>query len=194
MYRFIRSFSKAKIKPIETAGFTNSIDYWKNRYESGRNSGSGSYNNLAVYKGEILNNFLQKHKINSVIELGCGDGNQLKYFQFPKYIGFDISDYIIEKCREIFRNDSTKIFLNLAQLEGYHADLVISLDVIYHLIEDDIFENYMISLFNCSDKFVIIYSCNFIDDGTYAPHVKPREFTQWITLNIRDFLLIRNSK
>lgn len=40
------------------------------------------------------------------------------------------------------------------------ADLTLSLDVIYHLIEDNVFFTYMDRLFDSSTKFVIIYSLN----------------------------------
>ena len=37
---------------------------------------------------------------------------------------------------------------------------------------------------------MIIYSCNFEDDGTFAHHVKPRKFTDWIDNQRQDFKLI----
>ena len=58
------------------------------------------------------------------------------------------------------------------------ADLSISLDVIYHLLEDHIFHLYMKNLFNSSNKYVCIYSSNV--DGGWAKHVKHRKFTNWI--------------
>ena len=83
--------------------FTTSEEYWIERYKSGGNSGAGSYNNLAAFKGEVINEFVSKNKIETVIEFGCGDGNQLEYFKFPSYIGFDISPFIVSKCRERFK-------------------------------------------------------------------------------------------
>ena len=58
--------------------FTASDDYWEERYSKGKNSGAGSYNELARFKAEVLNGFVQKQNIRSVIEFGCGDGNQLQ--------------------------------------------------------------------------------------------------------------------
>ena len=54
-----------------------SSKYWENRYKAGGNSGSGSYSNLAIFKAEIINSFVKDNKIESVIEFGCGDGQQL---------------------------------------------------------------------------------------------------------------------
>jgi len=54
----------------------NSANYWNHRYEQGGNSGSRSYNNLAYYKGKIINNFIEKNNIKSIIDYGVGDKNQ----------------------------------------------------------------------------------------------------------------------
>ncbi len=54
----------------------NSANYWNHRYEQGGNSGSRSYNNLAYYKGKIINNFIEKNNIKSIIDYGVGDENQ----------------------------------------------------------------------------------------------------------------------
>ena len=41
----------------------SSKDYWEKRYAEGGNSGYGSYNNLAKFKAEVINNFIIKNKI-----------------------------------------------------------------------------------------------------------------------------------
>ena len=56
----------------------NSMDYWNERYSSGGNSGTGSYGELAFYKADFINKFIDANQILSVVEFGCGDGNQLK--------------------------------------------------------------------------------------------------------------------
>ena len=60
----------------------------------------------------------------------------------------------------------------------YKADLTISLDVIYHLLEDNVFNLYMQNLFNSSNKYVCIYSSNI--DMKWSSHVRHRKFTNWI--------------
>jgi hypothetical protein len=61
-------------------------------------------------------------------------------------------------------------------------DLVISLDVIYHLVEDEVFGAYMRSLFASAGRFVVIYSSNKIEPSE-VPHVRHRPFTDWIEAN-----------
>ena len=56
-----------KNKMFPDAKFTNSQEYWRNRYKRGGNSGAGSYNNLAEFKGEIINEFVSKNNVKTVI-------------------------------------------------------------------------------------------------------------------------------
>jgi len=58
------------------------------------------------------------------------------------------------------------------------AELSISLDVIYHLLEDNAFNIYMHNLFNSSKRYVCIYSSKV--DKKWDKHVRHRKFTEWI--------------
>src|SRR5689334_9848740 len=131
---------KSKIKKIFSSnGFDGSRKYWEKRYEKGGTSGSGSYGHLADFKAEILNNFVQSNNVRSVIEFGCGDGNQLKLSNYPSYIGFDISDASINRCMTIFSGDRSKRFKLADKYENETAELALSLDVIFHLTEDNVY-------------------------------------------------------
>ncbi len=164
--------------------FRGSKNYWIQRYESDRTSGAGSYNKLAEFKAEVLNGFVKEHSISSVIEYGCGDGNQLAIADYPSYIGFDISPKAIASCEKAFRTDPSKSFNLMDEYNGETAQLTISLDVIYHLVEDEIFEAHMRRLFDSSQRFVIIYSSNTdVNETKTAPHVKHRKFTEWVATN-----------
>jgi len=160
------------------------MEYWQQRYESGGNSGAGSYNELAEFKANVLNCFVKDNTIDTVLEYGCGDGNQLKLAKYPSYIGFDVSQKAISRCTSIFAENRTKTFRLLRKYNGEIAQLTLSLDVIYHLIEDEVFSDYMERLFTSSSRFVIIYSSN-CDGEQYkkAPHVKHRKFTDWVEIN-----------
>ena len=81
--------------------FKNSASYWQERYKKGGNSGTGSYNLLAEFKAEIINTFIKENSIETVVEFGCGDGNQLKYYQFKNYLGYDVSTESINICKTI---------------------------------------------------------------------------------------------
>lgn len=166
--------------------FVKSKNYWESRYQQNSNSGPGSYGRLAEFKAQILNDFVKQHTIQTVIELGCGDGNQLKLANYPSYIGYDVSKTVIELCRSIFQEDKTKSFEVIENPMQYHtsADLALSLDVIFHLTETEVFNSYMQQLFKLSTDYVIIYSSNY--DGYIAEHVRCRKFTKWIDRNVSD--------
>ena len=173
--------------------FKDSNTYWINRYSNGGNSGDGSYNKLAEFKAEIINDFVDKEDIISVIEFGCGDGNQLKHAKYPKYTGFDISIEIINSCSSLFQNDKSKLFKHVDSYRNESSELTLSLDVIYHLIEDDVFEKYMDLLFKSSNKYVIIYSSNTdINPENTANHVKHRRFSNWIDSNLSEWSLLKH--
>jgi SAM-dependent methyltransferase len=166
-----------------------SSDYWEKRYIDGGNSGAWSYGSLAEFKAEILNNFVNENNIQSVIEFGCGDGNQLLFLNYPKYTGYDVSKTAVALCRNKFMGDNSKQFYLLNEYHNEKAELAISLDVIFHLIEDKVFDNYMTLLFSASERYVIIYSSNKIE-YTPAKHVKHRKFMDWIEQNEREWQLI----
>jgi SAM-dependent methyltransferase len=166
--------------------FGNSSRYWEERYARGGNSGAGSYGRLALFKAEFLNDFVQRRAVQSVVELGCGDGHQLSLARYPSYLGFDVAPTAIELCAKRFAGDTSKRFvLHDSQREPAPvrvAELALSLDVIYHLVEDEVFDAYMRHLFAAATRYVIIYASNE-EAPSPAPHVRHRRFTDWVKLH-----------
>ncbi|NJK88642.1 MAG: class I SAM-dependent methyltransferase [Myxococcales bacterium] len=179
--------------------FRGSGSYWEKRYRSGGTSGEGSYGRLAAFKAEVLNAFVQRHGIHHVLELGCGDGNQLSFAEYRDYTGLDIAPEAVRRCRERYAGDQNKRFLMYdpasyepGQTTG-RADLALSLDVIFHLVEDEVFDAYMRHLFASSHRFVGIYSSNFdAPGGPKAPHVRHRRFADWIATHRPESVLIEH--
>jgi hypothetical protein len=170
--------------------FPGSAAYWEKRYLSGGNSGAGSYDKFAEFKAEFLNRFVQERGVGSVIEFGSGDGNQLQYAAYGSYIGVDVSHKAVELCRSKFAGDPSKTFLHTSEFRGQRADLALSLDVIYHLIEDSVFDRYMETLFASAEAYVIIYSSNYEESSqSHGAHVRHREFTKWVSLHRPDWRL-----
>jgi SAM-dependent methyltransferase len=174
--------------PVVAAGrrlvFRGSPPYWENRYRAGGTSGAGSYGRLAAFKAEALNEFVRTKGIRSVIELGCGDGAQLALAEYPRYVGVDVAAACVERCNVRFRTDPKKSFYLATALPQDLGtfELGLSLDVVYHLVEDDVFDAYMRELFRRSERHIVIYSSNY-DALTSTPHVRHRKFTSWITAN-----------
>lgn len=171
----------------------NSKLYWEARYKNGGNSGAGSYNKLALFKAEIINEFIKNNNIKSVIDYGVGDGNQLKLlYTNIDYIGLDISPTVINKCKHLFMNDIKKKFYVVDDhiCSTIKSNLVLSCDVLYHLIEDSVYTNYIHNLLTMSDKYVIIYAKD--NDINHCQHVKFRKFTEYIKENYDMWKLIQH--
>lgn len=168
--------------------FPGSARYWDRRYGLGGTSGDGSYGAMAEAKAGFLNNFVARNGINSVIEFGCGDGHQLSLADYPRYVGLDVSRAAIEMCRRRFADDRAKSFFlyDGACFEDraglFRSDLAISLDVIYHLVEDSVFHTYMEHLFAAAAGYVVVYATN-AELPRAAPHVRHRRFSPWIEDN-----------
>jgi cyclopropane fatty-acyl-phospholipid synthase-like methyltransferase len=166
-------------------------EYWEDRYKNGGNSGLGSHDLEAInFKANYINNLIIENDIKTLIEFGCGDGNQLKLLKgYVKYFGTDISKTIINKCSEMFNGDTSKVFEHdLNKLLNIKYDLSISLDVIYHLVEDNVFDNYMNNLFNASN-LVSIYSTNS-NSPSSVKHIKHRNLTEYINNTYPSYKLI----
>jgi hypothetical protein len=172
-------------RAIDRRGFGDSGSYWDRRYLSGGDSGEGSYGRLAEFKAEVINDLVASHGFRTVLEFGVGDGAQLDLAKYPSYVGLDVSPTAIEWCRKRFAGDASKSF-------GVHdaltdplpakADVTLSLDVVYHLVEDAVFEAYMGHLFDAAEKMVIVYASNK-DEAQRVPHVRHRWFTGWVQAN-----------
>jgi SAM-dependent methyltransferase len=174
--------------------FHSSAAYWEQTYARGGTSGPGSYGALAQAKAAFLNRFVKARDIQSVIEFGCGDGNQLSLASYPRYIGLDVSRTAIKLCMQRFAGDRDKSFFLydtscFADHAGlFKADAALSLDVVYHLVEDSIFETYMSHLFDAAHGHVVVYATNGdIRDG--APHVRHRSFSAWVRDNRPEWCL-----
>ena len=88
-----------------------------------------------------------------------------------------------------YKNDPTKSFHLLARHSVKQSELSLSLDVIYHRIEDDVFHDHMKMLFEATRKYVIIYSSNFVQKT--RRHVRHRKFSDWIAQNRPEFKRIQ---
>jgi hypothetical protein len=124
----------------------------------------------------------------NVIEFGSGDGNQMSYFDVEQYTGVDISEYVINVCKQTYKKFVT--YDEYYKL-SHNFDLALSLDVIYHLVDDIVYEKYMDDLFNSTNKFVIIYSSNNSEKYNKS-HVYSRKFTDYIDIKFTRAKLLHN--
>ena len=106
----LRSITLYMYRYLEKIVFIDSQIYWEQRYANDGTAGYGSTGRLADFKAEIINDFVRKRQISSIIEFGCGDGMQLSLADYPTYIGLDVSKTAIHICDNYFSSDKTKSF------------------------------------------------------------------------------------
>lgn len=162
--------------------------YWESRYTVGGTSGDGSYGRLADYKADAINQFVEQYEIQSVLDHGSGDGNQASLYNVPKYVGYDVAPAAVKLARE---KNPDKTFVLLDDLDPKHkAELGISMDVLFHLIEDEVYEAHLTKLFDSSTRFVIVYSPN-TEDPSQSAHIRYRKFTDWVKENKPEWELVK---
>lgn len=170
----------------------SSASYWEIRYLTGETSGLGSTGRLARFKADILNALVREHDIRTVLEFGCGDGEQLALAEYPLYLGLDVSPSAVEICRRKFAGDAAKRFSLLGEYSGERVDLVLSLDVIYHLVEDLVYDAHMAALFAAARRFVVIYSSDTDEQPRgCGAHCRLRQFSSWVAARRPDWRLLR---
>jgi SAM-dependent methyltransferase len=178
--------------------FKGSANYWEDRYSKGGTSGPGSYGRQAEWKAGIVNEWVAELGVTSIVDFGCGDGNQLSLADYPRYLGLDRSSTAVRKCIARFADDKTKSFLrydpeDLADPAGWlRGDLALSQEVIFHLVEDEVFEDYMTRLFAGAERYVVI-CCNDTPYEARAAYERHRDFTKWIERHQPEWKLERRT-
>ena len=148
---------------------TGVAQYWERRYRAGGNSGAGSRGHLLDFKARMINDFITKNNIQSVIDFGCGDGYLAEQIGACDYLGFDVSKCAVRLCRNRMKDHPTKSFFSTRAYAGEMSDVALSIDVIFHLVEEALFDVYMGRLFFAAKHFVVIYV-----------------FDEWVLLSIID--------
>jgi hypothetical protein len=150
--------------------------YWDRRYRGGGTSGVGSEDEAAQLKTAYINDLIKTHGVRSIVDWGFGDGIVAAGFEVTEYTGLEISLVALRVAREAieYRPRWSWILYDGYYPPPIHGDLALSLDVIFHLVEDAMYERHMANVF-ASAPLVCIASSNRDEEG--APHVRHRRFT-----------------
>lgn len=176
--------------------FTTSEKYWIKRYKKlkKRPSGDGSYGENAIFKSDCVNESITRYGIKTILDFGCGDGNQASMFHgYGLYVGVDIAPKAIELCREKYKGRKHCIFAHASKMDKFvnlKIDLVLSMDVIFHLVEDEVYHKYMQTIFDVNAKYIGVYSTNTAFAHRSVAHVKHRNYSKEFNQNSR-YLLLR---
>ncbi len=89
----------------------------------------------------------------------------------------------IQRCRDLFASDPTRCFLVYDPYRfdpaGLKAELGLSLEVLFHLTEDALYQRYLQHLFGTATRWVVIFAPDEPDQtGGQFPHLRPRQFSR----------------
>ena len=133
-----------------------SLNYWRGRANY---SGSGSRGNLLAFKLKFINNFIKDHGIESVLDFGCGDMHFASKIEVDYYKGIDIVD---RKIPSQVRAKKFELSVNRFDEvdEGREFDLCTSIDVLYHLLEEEqaYLDSCLDKMINHSSRYLLIYA------------------------------------
>ena len=110
----------------------------KNKRESA--SGGGSSIKSTEVSRDYIVKVIEKYKISSILDLGCGDWNWMSKirneFENSSYEGWDANEDMIFNLNNIYGNDNTKFyFKDIVTGEYPKVDMVLCRDVLFHLKE-----------------------------------------------------------
>ena len=104
-------------------------------------SGAGSkLENVKEYV-EILQKYIDKPEIKTVLDLGCGDWQFSKFLDLSSvsYLGVDVVEYVIESNSSSYSASNIKfISRDITTYELPKVDLIICKDVLQHLCNKDV--------------------------------------------------------
>lgn len=155
----------------------------------------GGQGRLADFKAEIINDFVEKHNVKSAAELGCGEGDLLSLCRFGQYVGFDISMEAVTRCRQRHAGDPSKAFLPYDPPRWKSAippaaEMALSLEVIFHLMDDNIYETYLHHFFQLPTRFAVILSNDTDVQARPANGLRFHRFSSWVASRRPDWRLV----
>ncbi len=146
-------------------------DYWNERYAEGGNSGYGSYGTQLQKKLD----WLSALPIETITEVGCGDfhfgENLLARYPDAHYCGLDISDVIIAKNKELHPTFNFQVF----QGQIPPADLLMCVDVLFHIVDENEYEAMLDGLQSASWKYLAVTAYER-DEPDVSPHLNIKKF------------------
>lgn len=147
---------------------------WQDNY--GTESGPGSSIECAKAYLDFLQEFCKSNNVTSILDLGCGDFNLMRHFDFTNinYFGVDIVDHVILQNQNLYQSKTLKF--ESESITDYNDenvyDLLICKDVLQHLSHESI--NKILSIKNYKQALYIndfnntTFNQN-VENGQYSP-------------------------
>lgn len=176
--------------PREQLGYSERT-YWEARYASGGNSGAGSYGPEGQWKTEQVRYAAVKHAVESILDLGSGDGAMADslFRALPKvaYRGVDIAPSAVARCKKDAPPNATFEVGDFTDPDfSGEADLVLCLDVLFHLHDQEAHDAATAAILRSFRKVAVVaawnpsivkeYKGKFAEHTFYRPFVVPSEY------------------
>lgn len=177
---------------------TSSYQYWAERYINTNfknSSGNGRLKFRLRYKAKMLNKIFETYTITKIADFGCGDGLLASRLKCAKYYGIEINSEIVSNLKnKFFEKKEFEFSTKFESRWRNKIDASISVDVIFHLVEKDVYQKYMNELFSTDAKYVIIRAYNHESQGTGRnSHILHREFLNTVKKYFPNYNLINES-
>jgi SAM-dependent methyltransferase len=133
--------------------------YW------GYKSGLGSYPENAVVWTSIVNSFLEKKDIITVLDIGCGDWRLGKTYMLEnkQYTGMDVSSVIINEIQANSKENIKFVYGDASVIDLQKNDLILIKDVLQHLSNRDVLSILNKVIGNC--KYALICNDFYLGDN-----------------------------
>lgn len=156
--------------------------YSRNLWE-GKNSrsGQGSEGEFAIQKKKILGEIIKDYKIESILDIGCGDFYWMREVVqlVQKYHGVDVVDDLVRNnikeygCENVtFQCLDVSLSADQARLSARNADLIICLDVFGHLLNKEVDSLLRFILCDLDSQYILL--TNRREEGS-ADYLKRRK-------------------
>jgi len=133
------------------------MTYWEGNYKKGGTSGPGSIGQVRRWKWESIGKYAGQ--ITDVIDVGCGDLSFWEGKTPPsRYIGIDISQTIIDRNRNRWPNSTFICSSADRTLKLEQARTVFCLDVLFHIMDDEIYKSILVNLTLYSSEWIFAYT------------------------------------
>ncbi len=147
----------------------------------------GSYDRLARFKATFLNDFVAVNHISTVIEFGSGDGSQLALATYPDYVGVDVSETALAATGRRFADKPSIRFLHTSEVTDRHRP-----NCRCPWTSSTTWSKTPFSTPTCLGFSVQQHDSSWCTPATKTgpgrhPHVRHRNFTQWVKEHQPDF-------
>ena len=151
-------------------------------------SGAGSkLENVKEYV-DILQKYIDKPEVKTVLDLGCGDWQFSKFLDLSSvlYLGIDVVDSVIDSNINLYSASNIDfISRDITTYELPQVDLIICKDVLQHLCNKDVI-NVLVKIIK-SSKFALITN-DFYPESTSNRDIENGDY-RYLDLTLSPFFL-----